>query len=177
MQCEKCQKKLASVHITQVINGQKAEKHLCEQCAQEEKLKIAVPNIPLYNLNDLLGAFFNQPFISKTEVQEEKACPNCKVSYQKIAHLGQMGCSECYQHFSSYLEPALRKMHGATIHRGKIPQRMGTSLKINRELTELKHKLRQSIEKEEYEKAAEYRDRIKELEAKELESKNPEGQV
>ena len=163
MQCERCQKRPANVHITQYINGQKAEKHLCEQCAQEEKIKIEIPKFPLYNLNDLLGAFFNQPFISKEEVWGD-VCPNCKIPYGKIVQLGRMGCSECYQHFSAYLEPALRKMHGATIHRGKIPRRMGTSFRINRELSDLKHKLRQAIEQEEYEKAAEYRDRIKELE-------------
>ena len=69
MQCEKCQKRPANVHITQFINGQKAEKHLCEQCAQGEKIKIEIPQFPLYNLNDLLGAFFNQPFVSKEEVR------------------------------------------------------------------------------------------------------------
>lgn len=171
MQCERCQKRPANVHITQYINGQKAEKHLCEQCAQEEKVNIEFPKIPLYNLNDLLGVFFNQPLISKGKVQED-VCPNCKITYSKIAELGRMGCSECYQHFSSYLEPALRKIHGATIHRGKIPQRMGVSLRINRELSDLKHQLRQAVEKEEYEKAAELRDRIKELEGK-----NKQGQV
>ncbi|HHY05716.1 MAG TPA: hypothetical protein GX532_01895 [Clostridia bacterium] len=171
MQCERCQKKPANVHITQYINGQKTEKHLCEQCAKEEQVSVKFPKIPLYSLNDLLGVFFNEPLISKKEVQED-TCPNCQVSYRQIAELGRMGCSECYGHFSSYLEPALRKMHGATIHRGKIPQRLGTSLRIDRELSNLKHKLRQAVEKEEYEKAAVLRDQIKELERK-----NAEGQV
>ena len=49
---------------------------------------------------------------------------------------------------------------------GKIPRRMGTSFRINRELSDLRHKLRQAIEREEYEKAAEYRDRLKSWKAK-----------
>lgn len=165
MQCERCQKRPANVHVMQIINGQKTEKHLCEQCAQEEKLKIKIPDVSFYNLNDLLGAFFNQPFISQEEVKED-LCPNCRVSYNQIAQMGRMGCSECYQYFSAYMEPAFRKIHGAIMHRGKIPQRMGTSLRIDRELSDLKEKLRRAVEKEEYEKAAEYRDRIKELENK-----------
>ena len=171
MQCERCQKNQANVHITQYINGQKTEKHLCEQCAQEEKVNVKFPKIPLYNINDLLGVFFNEPLISQEEVRAD-VCPNCGVSYSQIAKLGRMGCSECYQYFSSYLEPALRKIHGVTIHRGKIPQRMGASLRFNQELSNLKYQLQQAVEKEEYEKAAELRDQIKELERK-----NGQGQV
>lgn len=171
MQCEKCQKNEANVHITQVINGQKTERHLCEQCAQEEKVNVQFPKIPLYNLNDLLGAFFNKPFASQKEIKEE-LCPNCRVSYQKIAKLGRMGCSECYEHFSPYLEPALRKMHGGTVHRGKIPQRMGSTLRFEQKLVDLKQKLRFAVENEAYEEAALLRDQIKEITAK-----NREGQV
>ncbi len=36
MLCENCQKREATYHVTQTINGHKTEKHLCGQCAQEK---------------------------------------------------------------------------------------------------------------------------------------------
>lgn len=165
MLCEKCKKKAASVHITQFINGVKKEQHLCEECARGEKFNFEFPKIPFYNLNELLGAFLNQPLAAGGQ-DIEVGCPNCKKSYNAIAKQGRVGCSECYLHFSAYLEPALRKIHGADLHRGKIPKQMGASLRLSRELEDLKLKLRLAVEKEEYEKAAEIRDRIRELEKK-----------
>ena len=47
MLCEKCQKQAASVYVTKIINGQKTEMHLCQNCAQslgEFDLNIDLPN-------------------------------------------------------------------------------------------------------------------------------------
>ena len=89
MQCEKCQKRPANVHITQFINGQKAEKHLCEQCAQGEKIKIEIPQFPLYNLNDLLGAFLISRLSPKKKCGGD-VCPNCQNLYGQIVQLGRV---------------------------------------------------------------------------------------
>lgn len=35
MQCDRCHKNEAVLHVTQVHNGHKKERHLCEKCAQE----------------------------------------------------------------------------------------------------------------------------------------------
>ena len=35
MLCEDCKKNQACVHLTQISNGQKEEKHLCQACAKE----------------------------------------------------------------------------------------------------------------------------------------------
>ncbi|MDD2402854.1 MAG: UvrB/UvrC motif-containing protein [Clostridia bacterium] len=165
MECQKCKKRQANVHITQIINGKKIEKYLCEQCANEEKLNFELPKIPLYNLNNLLGVLFNQPVVSDKSTIDN-VCPNCKVSYNKIAESGHMGCSECYKYFALQLDPTLRKIHSANLHLGKIPKRIGDSYRIDREMFDLKQGLRQAIEGEEYEKAAEIRDRIRALEGK-----------
>lgn len=37
MICERCHKKEATVHITEVLNGNRTEKHLCQDCAAQEK--------------------------------------------------------------------------------------------------------------------------------------------
>ena len=37
MICERCHKKEATIHITEVLNGNRTEKHLCQDCAAQEK--------------------------------------------------------------------------------------------------------------------------------------------
>jgi len=36
MLCQKCQKRVANVQMTQIINNNKTVIYLCEQCAREE---------------------------------------------------------------------------------------------------------------------------------------------
>jgi len=64
------------------------------------------------------------------------------------------------------LDPLFRRIHGNTQHIGKVPERTGGQLKIRRELEQLKTLLQQYVMTEEFEKAAEIRDRIRALEKK-----------
>ncbi len=164
MECQKCQQRPANVHITQFINGAKQEVHLCDQCAQDVKTNLQIPQLPLHNLNNLLG-FFTQNY-NLDKMVHDKFCPVCHTSYRKIAETGYVGCSSCYQSFSSHLDPILRKIHGSNKHRGKIPQRMGASFLLRKEIEDLKLELRQVLEREAYEEAARLRDKIKALEKK-----------
>ncbi|MFZ5753919.1 MAG: UvrB/UvrC motif-containing protein [Bacillota bacterium] len=163
MYCQKCEQRPATVHITHFINGKKQETHLCEICAQEEQISIGIPQIAFNTFNDFLGSFFTQPAVTDKKINVE-ACPACRTPYHKIAERGRVGCSECYRHFSLQLDPLIKKVHGNNTHTGKIPKRMGESFRLKRELEELKEKLKSAVEREEYEKAAGIRDRIKELE-------------
>lgn len=164
MDCERCQQNEAKVHITQFINGVKQDTHLCETCAQSLKINLGLPQFPINNLNNLLS------FLSKSSGIDKKAtenrCPNCQIPYSKIAETGFVGCSECYRHFSTQLEPLLQRIHGAKRHRGKIPKRAGESLMLRREIDDLKSGLKEAVGRENYEEAARLRDQIKELERK-----------
>lgn len=33
MNCEECGKRQATLHLTKIVNGEKTEYHICEQCA------------------------------------------------------------------------------------------------------------------------------------------------
>ncbi len=66
--------------------------------------------------------------------------------------------------FSQQLEPVLRRIHGGTVHAGKIPARQAGPLKVRRELEGLRQELKEAIGKEDYERAAVLRDRIRLLE-------------
>lgn len=163
MECQKCQQRPANVHITQIVNGERQETHLCEVCAQDMKIKLGFPQFPMQNFTNLLG-FLTQSDVS--DKQENSKCPTCRIPYRKIGELGYVGCSECYRSFNPQLGAVLRKIHGSNKHRGKIPQRLGSAYVLKREIEELKNSLRQEVERERYEEAARIRDQIKELEEK-----------
>ena len=57
----------------------------------------------------------------------------------------------------------LFRSHGNNQHIGKVPAREGETVLLKRKIEELKEQLHQAVVSEEYEKAAEIRDSIKEL--------------
>ncbi|MFA5881294.1 MAG: UvrB/UvrC motif-containing protein, partial [Eubacteriales bacterium] len=77
-----------------------------------------------------------------------------------------LGCPTCYDVFENKLDPVLRRIHGNPRHTGKIPKRTGGTIELRREIEELKRELQAAITSEEYEKAAEVRDKIRGLENK-----------
>lgn len=170
MKCEECHNHPATLHLTQFINGQKKEIHVCENCAKQ-KGYISYPGEG-YSLHDLLTGLFNvdsnnihvketEPFKQKTEVQ----CPKCKLTFDDFQRIGKFGCAYCYTAFSDKLDYVFRRVHsGNTKHVGKIPKRIGGNLHVKKELEMYRKKLQEHVEKEEFEKAAEVRDLIKELE-------------
>lgn len=167
MYCDECKERPATVHLTQMFNGKKVESHLCEQCAaQKGGLMFDFSN--KYSISNLLGSFFGSHYnIAEMKPNSPPAtCPNCGMNYSDITQTGKLGCAECYSAFERELQPSLRKIHGNRQHVGKIPARGGEKVLLNRQIQKLKQNLQQAVAGEEYEKAAEIRDRIKETEGK-----------
>lgn len=171
MQCEHCKKKVATVHMTQIINNQKKTINLCEDCAKEIQL---VGFMPSFDLHKLLAGFLNPNNFKNMEnssgeniqedIPEGRICPNCGLSEKKFMKQGLLGCSQCYKIFEDNLEGVFRRVHGNSVHVGKIPKRTGGRIKLIHELNQLKVQLKELVQKEEFEMAAEIRDKIKILE-------------
>ena len=54
MLCQECKKRPATVHLTRIINNNKTEFYLCEECARQKgQFNISVP----FSINDLLAGF------------------------------------------------------------------------------------------------------------------------
>ncbi len=172
MYCEECKTRPATVHITQIHDGQKTEMHLCEECASKKGAGVLKFD-SYFSLPKLLGSIFGQEMPAVEEItpaarRHAQNCPNCGMSFREIRQIGRLGCSECYDVFEQEIEPVLRRIHGNTKHAGKVPQRAGGRFKLEQEINSLKKQLQMAVRQEQYEKAAELRDRIKELE-KEME--------
>ena len=167
MLCERCQDKPATVLITKIVNGDKNETRLCEDCAQEENVALALQLEPKMMLHNIFADFFNSPHLGighrKMPAHIRAKCEQCGFTDNDFAKTGKLGCDKCYDYFQSKIEPLLKRIHGTDRHTGKVPMRTGETLTAKRKIEGLKAELQQAIQSEEYERAAELRDRVKEL--------------
>mgnify|MGYP003295596585 CR=1 FL=1 len=88
----------------------------------------------------------------------------CGETYEEYKATKRIGCAECYAHFAGILEPVLKKVHGNAVHTGKLPKKASLKMRIKRETESLRRQLQEAILNEEFEKAAEIRDRIRQNE-------------
>lgn len=169
MLCEKCQQRNASVLITKIINGHKTETRLCEVCAQQENA-FTIHLEPKMMLHNIFADLFNSPSMGvhkpkSAQAQPEK-CSVCGFINGNFTNTGKLGCDRCYDAFAVNMEPLLRKIHGATMHTGKLPKRTGSRLSVKKQIEDYRSELNTAIQREEYEKAAKLRDKIRELETR-----------
>ncbi|MDT3699903.1 MAG: UvrB/UvrC motif-containing protein [Thermincola sp.] len=168
MKCDRCQQRPATVHMTQIINGAKTETNLCEVCAQEDT-GINFGHEPKWLLQNIFADLFNQqPLAGHQAVPNTRIkpaqCESCGFTDSQFSRVGKLGCPQCYQVFENKLDQVLRRVHGNPRHSGKIPKRTGGTLGIRKEIEKLKLDLQEAVSREEYEKAAEIRDKIRSLE-------------
>ena len=176
MLCEVCKQAQATVHLTEIVNDQMTELHLCEACANQKGAQVESH----FGLADLLAGLADFGKGQGTEEQEEavsaKACPACGMTYEDFRKVGRLGCSECYVTFKRSLGSLLKRIHGSPHHLGKAPIRLMKSPKAKPELLDLKRRLEEAIDMEEFEQAASLRDQIRELERAEQRAKNKKTQ-
>jgi protein arginine kinase activator len=162
MLCDICGKNPATVHLTEIIDDQMNELHLCEECAREKSAQMESQ----FGLSDLLAglADFEKPQADKEATGLK--CPNCKLTYADFKKIGRLGCGECYVTFKKYLTPLLKRIHGSSQHFGKSPVKVTGVVKKKLDLQEMRNRLQRAIEEEAFEEAAKLRDQIRELEKK-----------
>lgn len=116
--------------------------------------------------SELFGMFdeFDDFFTPIMQVKESKKCPLCQSRWEDIKRTGKFGCDECYKTFYEGTKAALRQIHSATEHTGKIPSKSGAEVKAKRRLAELKTQLKEAVDSENYELAAKLHSEIKEIE-------------
>jgi len=163
MLCDICKKNQATVHLTEIVDEQMTELHLCEQCAKQKSVQMEQQ----FGLADLLAGLTDLGKQAKEDIgQISLRCPNCGLTYEDFRKAGRLGCGKCYVTFKKYLSSLLKKIHGSNQHLGKTPAKVSKTVKVKSELQDLKDKLQNAVLAEEFEEAARLRDKIRELEAK-----------
>ncbi len=167
MLCENCKSREATVHFTKIVNNEKMQVNLCDECAKKYQEQFTIGIESNFPIQQFLTSLFTEAMETTSRdrtFNKEPKCPVCNLTYSNFANIGKLGCSYCYEFYEDRLESILKRIHGSTRHTGKFPSRTGGKLKIKQEIKDLKFKLKELVAEEKFENAAEVRDKIKELE-------------
>lgn len=164
MFCQICKKTEATIHLTEIHDGQRSEMHLCQACAVEQ----GVTAKSQMSLNELLGSLLSvAPTDDEMGIESEKniPCPICGGTLDEFRKEALLGCPNDYNVFETALTPLIEKAHnGKTAHCGKVPSRAPVDTKKQSELLTLRQQLASAVKAEDYELAAKLRDKINEIE-------------
>ncbi len=148
MKCESCNQREASVICVQIVEDEKKVLNLCGECMAKFQEQSAPP-----------ADKKNNP-----PTDSQLRCVQCGMSYEEFKKLGRLGCGGCYAAFGVPLERLLKRIHGATQHRGKGLAEAQLLPHSEEELALLRQQLEAAVAAEAYEEAAQLRDRIALLE-------------
>lgn len=171
MLCDVCHTQKATVHLTEIVNGQVAKLNMCEYCAKKKGNQVEQH----FGIADLLQGLVETENPTPLQVGRRIKCANCGMTYEDFKHLGRLGCGNCYLAFHENLLPLLKRVHGAQKHKGKVVDGSEKNIKqssantktyTSKELDEMKAMLHSYIQKEMYEDAAQLRDQIRKIESK-----------
>lgn len=163
MQCQVCNKRAATIHLTEITEGVRSEMHICEHCAAEQ----GIASQSQMSINELLGNLLAvQPSDDELFGPSESAlsCPDCGFTLDRLRREGTLGCPRDYEVFEHALTPLIARAHnGATAHCGKVPSRTPGKTKKLVKLSDLRQQLEAAVRNEDYERAARLRDEMRQL--------------
>ncbi len=160
--CGRCGQGPGVVELHQVVGGEKKSLLLCAKCAAEKGVQTpaALADTPL---GGILAAIGSDPVLHHEPTdQPDIPCPHCGATLQDFRDTGRLGCADCYQAFGEPLRELLRRLHGSAHHTGRAYQGPGVHPPAPPETTAaLQARLQRAIASEQFELAAELRDRLK----------------
>lgn len=169
MKCDICKKNHAHLHLTRIVGGKPYALHVCANCAKEKGVNNPAAAVPLEAL--LAGADEAAQAVPREELKRQDIdCPRCGRSYRNFRDSGKLGCGDCYSSFEELLVPLMERIQRDTRHIGKVPSRLAKSLKIETDISSLRHDLAVAVAEEDFERAAGLRDRIRDLELQKAEA-------
>lgn len=173
MKCECCHEAEATIHLTQVIDGDVKKLNLCQACAQKNGIDLNSPisiTDVLLGLGNQQGKAQDQPSMTEFDL----SCSRCQMTRAEFKKRARLGCPECYNAFMGELSALTQAMHHSRQHVGKIPARQGNEARITAQIAALQKDIETAIAKEEYEVAANLRDKIRSLKEGDQSSENGE---
>ena len=162
MICDFCHEREAVIFLEQTtMNGQKRKVNICTECALERGIT-SDPSSISSSIGNLFKELAN--ISKKIAAQDSKMCPVCGTSLGSIRKTGKAGCPECYAIFKDAIKKYLELKGISGSYAGSMPCRLASFHSVLTDRIALQNKLNAALEKEDYEKAAMYRDYVKALE-------------
>jgi protein arginine kinase activator len=165
MKCQQCEKP-ATFHITELTGSQPQEIHLCEACAKTYLMQSDGPTTEV--APTLASVLAKQLKIGQAAEElaklDQRACPKCGITFYEFRNQGRLGCPHDYVFFERELTPLILNIHGESKHLGKHPRHAEPSTDSQTELIRLRREMKEAIAKEDYERASQLRDEIRQAE-------------
>ncbi|QDS99730.1 UvrB/UvrC motif-containing protein [Adhaeretor mobilis] len=165
MKCQRCERP-ATFHITDLVDGEPNELHLCEECAQtyltpteEEAAEVMPAMAGLLAQHLAVGESADD-----LKRLDQRACPVCGITFLEFRKQGRLGCPHDYTFFAEELEPLLMNIHDDTQHIGKSPKCGAAGADQQTQIIRLRREMKEAVATESYERASELRDEIRALE-------------
>src|SRR3954471_2412708 len=103
MLCDICKKNVATVHLTQMVEGKTKKVDLCESCSKEK----GVDDPTGFSLADLLLGLGAAQELVQAASGSDLRCSHCGFTQADFKKAGRLGCAECYTTFADGLESLL----------------------------------------------------------------------
>lgn len=169
MLCERCHAHPATVHMVQVVNGNRKEEHLCSECAEKEHVFQKEQSFfgngffdsPLDHFfgGSMLGHLLEDPFGTCT--LEDQGGQFIEVSPEKLPEN-----EDSYSRFKESIRPLFQKgKNEIPVNEPKTKEKADAPAE-SEELQALRKELKSCVDREDFERACEVRDKIKALESK-----------
>lgn len=169
MLCERCHAHPATVHMVQVVNGHRKEEHLCSECAEKEHVFQKEQSFfghgffdsPLDHFfgGSMLGHLLEDPFGTRT--LKDQGGQFIEVSPEKLPEN-----ESSYDRFKEAIRPSFQKgKNEIPVNEPKAKEKADAPAE-SEELQALRKELKSCVDREDFERACEVRDKIKALESK-----------
>ena len=158
MMCEACKINKAHIVLRQAGDAQQSI-HLCENCAATGHYG----NKRVQGLDKAMVKNIKKSPLRVNEIYQTQ-CSKCHLTYTTYKQLGKLGCVECTKAFGSKLIRDVSDCQYGQQHSGKSPIPVNERVMTQKEIMVLKRALNYAIEHENYQLAAELRDKVTALE-------------
>jgi protein arginine kinase activator len=160
-----CKQNIANVKLTKLVKGTVEELWLCQECAaQQSPYQKKSANLSLDAILAGILSQKNPEAGAKAASAVDLSCPTCGLPFESYRSTLLLGCSDCYESFEKQLVSDLRKFHGSIVHRGRAPEGGTEVIERRRSPEELRRRLQEAVETENFELAAKLRDEIRKIE-------------
>ena len=168
MKCQQCDRP-ATFHITELTGGKPHELHLCEEHARQYLTQSSSEP----SENESMAAALAHQMVQQMQVGQtaeelarldQQSCAVCGITFYEFRSQGRLGCPHDYISFQQQLEPLILNIHGETEHVGKVPRSGPDRSRERTQLIRMRREMKDAVAEENYERASELRDRIRQAE-------------
>ena len=171
MICQLCSENKAEIFIEAESVFKKKKVGICKDCAHRYGIDSQQKSPEFKSKIEKLFLDVEKK-LRLTDEDSKKICPLCSTSLFEIKNNSVLGCPNCYSFFKDEIKLLIQKNANDAAYSGTAPENSKNQEDFLLNRMQIEQKLNESIQKEEYEKAAVYRDYLNDLDKNLLKKEN-----